>query len=322
MIMFFSLFLASYARDYWQFFLLQGVCFGIGCAIAYFPALTVISHYFKNRLGIAVGAAVSGSGIGGLILAPLTRYLITNYGVSISLRIHAIIGGSLVIICSYFLKPRLPTLSRDSINYSKIIKDARFIRLFMTAVFASFGYFIPFFFIPVYAKYYGMSTSQGALIVGLTNGASAIGRIFLGIFADRFGHVNLLWTCLTMAPISVLTIWPFAQHFPSLALFGIAYGFFIGGFISLFPTAIQKLFGQNNIATITGMVYSGFFIGNLFGAPIAAIVLDLLTTEKDGKTTIYFLPTIVVPGGMILISSMLILNIKLIVGSGTFFRKV
>ena len=56
-----SLLLASFAQSYWQLFLTQGVLFGIACPLAYFPALTIISHYFDKRKGLATGLAVSGS---------------------------------------------------------------------------------------------------------------------------------------------------------------------------------------------------------------------------------------------------------------------
>ena len=72
-----SLLLASFAQTYWQLVLTQGVLFGISCPIAYFPALTIISHYFDKRKGLATGIAVSGSGLGGLAMSPVIRSLLS-----------------------------------------------------------------------------------------------------------------------------------------------------------------------------------------------------------------------------------------------------
>lgn len=238
---FVSLLCASYSNHYWQFFLFQGVLFGAGCAFAYFPALTIMGHYFNKNIGLAVGIAVSGSGIGGLILSPLTRWLIFNFGIPATLRFHAITGGSLILFCAYLLKPRLPKSFRGSIDYTNLIKDSRFQLMFIAAIGGSFGYFVPFFFIPSFARYHGMTRSQGALILGITNGASALGRVSLGLIADHFGHVNTFWMCIFSTSLSIFFIWPFANSFATLSIFGLTFGFFIGGFISLFPTGISQL---------------------------------------------------------------------------------
>jgi MFS family permease len=113
-----SLLLASFATTYWQLLLTQGVMFGIACPIAYFPALTIISHYFDKRKGFATGIAVSGSGIGGLAISPI------------------------VLFPSVFLKPRLKPSTRGKMNYVKILTDHSFIRLFLITAVSSLGYFI------------------------------------------------------------------------------------------------------------------------------------------------------------------------------------
>ncbi|KAJ2996272.1 hypothetical protein HDV02_006669 [Globomyces sp. JEL0801] len=297
-----ALILASYSTHYWQIFLTHGLMFGIGSAIAYFPALTIISHYFNKKKGLATGIAVSGSGIGGLFLAPLLRYLIATMGLKPTLRYTGIASGITVISMAFLLIPRLPSSRGQSMNYSIVAKDPRFIRLFMTAVFGSL---------------------DGALIVGLLNGASAFGRIALGFNADLLGHVNSLCFCISLSTLATLLMWPFATSFALLTTFGIVYGFFVGGFVSLFPTAILQLFGTNNIGTIIGMVYSGFFVGNLLGPPSAGLILDALTTvDQLGVKQTNVTPSILLGGFFATIASCLIISLKMKLGKGAFFVKI
>ncbi|KAJ2997793.1 hypothetical protein HDV02_005162 [Globomyces sp. JEL0801] len=317
-----SLLLASFSNQYWQIILTQGVLFGMGCAIAYFPALTIIAHYFSARKGMATGFAVAGSGVGGLALAPILRYALANIGQAATLRWMALISGVIVIACSFVFKPRLPPAARDDMNYSEIIHDSKFIRMYIMSIVGSVGYFIPFFFIPAFALQNGMSQSDGALIVGLLNGASGIGRIFMGFCADRFGHINMLLICVTVGSLSILLIWPFATTFPLLTTFALTYGFFMGGYISLLPTAIVQLFGTKNIASIIGLIYSGSFFGNLFGTPAAGAMLDALTTTVDGIRKTNFTPSIMLSGFCILFSGILMLTLKLTVGKGKLFARV
>ncbi|KAG0247152.1 hypothetical protein BGZ95_008947, partial [Linnemannia exigua] len=60
-----------------------------------------------------------------------------------------------------------------------IMKDIRFSLLFVAGVFVMSGYFTPFVFISSYATQYGVDKSTAALMVGLMNGASAVGRIVM-----------------------------------------------------------------------------------------------------------------------------------------------
>ena len=46
----------------------------------YLPAWTVIAKWFKRRLSLAMAVLAVGAGIGGLICAPASAYLIAHYG--------------------------------------------------------------------------------------------------------------------------------------------------------------------------------------------------------------------------------------------------
>jgi hypothetical protein len=54
-------------KVYWQFFLCQGVLFGLGIATVFFPSLGCLNHYFLKRRSMAIGIMVGGSSLGGLV---------------------------------------------------------------------------------------------------------------------------------------------------------------------------------------------------------------------------------------------------------------
>jgi len=148
--------------------------------------------------------------------------------------------------------------------------------------------------------------------VGLINGASGLGRIVLGFSSDLFGQLNTLWFCLSLA---ASLIWPLSTTFGPLVFFGLLYGFFVGGFISLLPTCIVHLFGKKDIGTITGMVYTRFFFGNLCGPPLSGLMLDSSTTN-DPTTGAQILPFSMV------IDSFILLSTKIHISQGVFFTKI
>ena len=54
----------SLCTTYWQLFLAQGVCIGIGSGIVLIPSISVITARFDKHRAIAIGIASSGSSVG------------------------------------------------------------------------------------------------------------------------------------------------------------------------------------------------------------------------------------------------------------------
>ncbi|KAI8320264.1 MFS general substrate transporter [Martensiomyces pterosporus] len=81
-----GLFTASYARQVWQLCLTQGAIFGLGVMLVWIPAASAPSSWFGKNRGLATGVTHMGLGIGGLVFAPLTRFLLERVGTSGSLR--------------------------------------------------------------------------------------------------------------------------------------------------------------------------------------------------------------------------------------------
>ncbi|KAJ1758949.1 hypothetical protein LPJ54_006322, partial [Coemansia sp. RSA 1824] len=86
-----GLFAASYAREIWQLCLSQGVLFGLGVCLTWIPAASAPASWFEKNRGLATGITHMGLGIGGLVFAPLTRFLLEKTGTSGSLRWLALV---------------------------------------------------------------------------------------------------------------------------------------------------------------------------------------------------------------------------------------
>jgi MFS family permease len=300
--------LASFATQYWQLLLTQGFMLGMGICFSYFPAITILSQWFDKKKGIATGIAVAGSGLGGLVLGPMTTTLISSLGRSKSLLISGVLGGTMIILSALTFRPRLP-ISYAQKEYFSIFKNKHFRTLYVLSFITTFGYLIPFFYLPVYGVAKGLTANQGALVIGLLNGASGIGRIILGHSADRMGHLNTFTACLGLSSLSIMLIWPFAVNFTSILAFGIVFGLFVGGYISILPTVIVQLFGLENIGGIFGMLYSSPLIGTVFGPSIAGAMIDSLTTVNNGQESTNFVPVIYYSGICMFIGFTLLVKI-------------
>ncbi len=67
-------------------YLTQGLLFGVGTSLAFYPVVVAPSQWFDQYRGLATGLAVSGSGLGGMAMAPITRWLIDATCVAWTLR--------------------------------------------------------------------------------------------------------------------------------------------------------------------------------------------------------------------------------------------
>lgn len=54
----------SLCTQYWQIMLSQGICFGIGAAGLFLPAMVATGQWFTTRRGLAMGIVASGSSLG------------------------------------------------------------------------------------------------------------------------------------------------------------------------------------------------------------------------------------------------------------------
>ncbi len=75
-----SFILFSQATQLYHFYLIAIVVgiFGAGCSTL--PASLLLTNWFNDKRGLAMGIAFTGSGIGGMLCNPLAQWVINNYG--------------------------------------------------------------------------------------------------------------------------------------------------------------------------------------------------------------------------------------------------
>lgn len=195
--------------------LLQGVMYGTGMSSAFPPVIAAPTSWFAKRRGLAVGIAVAGTGLGGFAIGPLTQLMIDTIGWRWALRVLGLFPGVVVTAFSPImrsrLKPRVPGTAwfscfacfgrskrkeekkkdADSkVLHLEFFKDVTFSLLFTGAFIWTLAMMNVWLYISPFAASEGYNASQGALLVGILNGASAFGRVFLGLTADFFGPLS------------------------------------------------------------------------------------------------------------------------------------
>ncbi|KXS11607.1 MFS general substrate transporter [Gonapodya prolifera JEL478] len=280
----------SFATSIYHLLPTQGFLYGVGMCISYPPCVGAVTQWHKKLRGVAVGLAVSGAGIGGFAIGPLVQVLIDSVGWRNSLRVMAAIVGGGGALCGFMIVPRQRATPRKGFFDWRILNDSLFFRFFVAGALMNFGYNVPWAFASTVSpgQLFGrLETALTSLIdprIGVLNGASALGRIMMGLASDAVGPLNALMATMAGATVCVFLIWTFAKSYGVFMLFSVLYGFCAGGFISLTPTAITSMYGVDGIATRMGMYYAGLPWGLLVSPPIAGVSSRADTEAKRKRT--------------------------------------
>ena len=73
-------FMTSLAETYWQIFLAQGICTGVGMGVMYMPAVTVVGTYFARKRTMVLAMSAAGGGTGSVVFPAIVQYLTPQVG--------------------------------------------------------------------------------------------------------------------------------------------------------------------------------------------------------------------------------------------------
>jgi MFS family permease len=299
--------LASLARDLTQVYLAYGLGVGLGIGLSYVPVLGAVQRWFVRRRGFASGLAVSGIGVGTLVMPPLASYLIGAFGwrgAYLALGgIAAIVGVGMATLVESDPRARGSGPDGDPLQVDaasappsgasvrEAIRSRQFIGLYASCLICSFGVFVPFAHLIPYALDHGVPQSAAVLLLGAIGVGSTAGRFFLGGLADRVGRqLSLLAMSVGMAAAMIL--WAVSTQLWPLAAFALIFGVFYGGWVALLPALVMDYFGGRNVSSIIGILYTSVAFGTLIGPSAAGYAYDLFHS--------YTLPIIVSIGANII----------------------
>ncbi|XP_019968240.1 monocarboxylate transporter 12-B [Paralichthys olivaceus] len=99
-----GLLLSSFTSSLELLYVFMGVLTGLGFALCYTPAIAMVGCYFQRRKALAYGVAMSGSGIGTFVLAPVVQLLIELYSWRGALLVLSAFVANLCV-CGALLRP-------------------------------------------------------------------------------------------------------------------------------------------------------------------------------------------------------------------------
>jgi MFS family permease len=265
----------SLCKTYWQVMLVQGVLQGLVMGLLQFPAFAAVSQYFTKKRAGALGLAVSGSSIGGVVFPIILSKMLnsSSLGFGWSIRIIGFLILPLMTFASFAIKARLPP-RRTNFWLLSAYKEPRFIILIVAIFLMFFGMLTPFFYLPLYAVSHGMNPTLAGYLLSIINAASTFGRIIPGILADKYGRINMFGFGGVVTGIITFCL-SSATSNAGFIVFAIFIGFSSGTIISGGSAAFSVLPDDaRNIGTYMGMAFAIGGVGGLVGPPINGAVVS------------------------------------------------
>lgn len=289
-----GLLVASFSTELWHLYVTQGVIVGFGYAFIMLPSLALVNVYFRNRRGLAVGLAASGSGIGQMVIAPWTAQLLAVYGWRNTLQINAAIFFAVSFLASLSLVP----LPGAPATHPDIFVGARknkrgFAILVVGFDCCMFGFLFPFIHLPQYATLHGVSASNSALLLTIMGASSAAGRVIFGFFADKIGRLSAFKVSVLLSALSAFFWLLCGDDFAIMAAFSALYGVFGGSVLGLLTVAVAEVVGvvsltlrlrlpliSSHLCTQIGighsmcLVFTSMSVPYLLSAPVGGWIAD------------------------------------------------
>ncbi|PKS11290.1 hypothetical protein jhhlp_003052 [Lomentospora prolificans] len=270
----FAVMITSICKQYWHFMLVQGVILGTGMGLMVFPAMTAVSQFFDKKRAAALGLAVSGSSIGGIVMPiALSKMLRSSLGFGWSVRILGFIMLPFLIVAIFTVKARLPP-STSPFFLASAWKDRTYVLLVFAVFFVFIGMFTPLFYLPSYAVSRGMDANLASYMLAILNGASTFGRILPGVLADKFGRINIL-AAAGLANGIVIFCFNEVTTTAEIVVYAVFFGFTSGMIISGGSAAVTICpKDPREMGTWLGMALAVASIAGLIGPPINGALVD------------------------------------------------
>ncbi|KAL4759398.1 major facilitator superfamily domain-containing protein [Aspergillus foveolatus] len=270
----FGTMMLSLCKEYWQVLLAQGFCVGIGAGCLFVPCVSILPTYFSSKLGAALGLAVSGSSLGGIIYPIVLNRLLGPLGFGWAVRVIGFIALGTLLLPIVIMKQRVkPPKARALIDWTAFT-DIPFMTLVIAGLIAFMGLFTLLFYISYVASARHLTSNDMAFyLVPILNAASCFGRTIPTAMADKLGPFNLIGPFCMVVGVLILCMMAVVNE-AGIIVIAVFSGFFSGALIGLPPLCFVALTkDKSKIGTRLGMGFGMMAFGVLAGGPGAGDIL-------------------------------------------------
>lgn len=281
-----GLWLSSQISSLWQFYLFFGLVSALGLSfMGMVPHVVLVSEWFSSNRASAIGWVYAGTGVGILLLAPLTEWLISNWGWESALQSLAILVVVILapLVLSFYRRgpytgrPSETSGSRNQWTARLALKSLQFWLLFLARIFAAGGTTVIVTHQVAHVVDIGYSRLYAATVFGLVGITSTFGRVIFGYIADFFSKqaAYTLNIATTLVGVGALM----AARDPSqpwlLYLYLLFFGIGFGSRAVIFSALAADIFSGKGFGAIFGYSVISVGLGGALGSWLGGVFFDV-----------------------------------------------
>jgi MFS family permease len=274
--------LASQAPTLTWFQIYFGVMVGFASGSLFAPLTATTTRWFTQNRSLAVALVSAGLGLGSTTVAPLARWIITNYDWRTAMLVLGDLAWLFIIPTALLVREPPATAETAAMATGEAGPELTAAQAFRTPQFAAiaFTFFAccathsgPIFHMVTHAIDRGVPTMAAATLLSVAGLASLSGKIGCGIFADRIGAKRVLvgGLALQAVAVSLYLVTREVAHFYAVA---VMFGFAYGGIMPLYAILVREYFGARIMGTVFGAVGFASTLGMALGPPVGGWLYD------------------------------------------------
>ncbi len=261
------------------------VLIGIGIGVAGYVSITVvITNWFHERRGLAMGIALSGEFLGIMVMAPVLTRAISKFdwraGYLIIAALMLVVLLPLALAIVRTRPSATQALARGHGSSDDLpgmeVKEALRSRSFWMIAIAQIGWGCAitglFMHLPAYMAGLGYSAGAAPLAMSVYAGLGIVGQPLAGYITDRLGaRTSLIVTFSLLASGAVALAW--AQHVVFLSMY-IATGLIANTPVLMTSMLVADCLGLKRFGSLQGLLGSAAQFGAAFGPELSGLMFD------------------------------------------------
>jgi MFS family permease len=283
-----GLFLSSQVSTLWQLYISFGIILAIGFTFTgMVPHVFLISEWFSSNRASAIGFVYAGTGLGIMLLAPVSEWLISSYGWARAFETYAVIVviGLLPVVWLFYdqgpysehLRHRAEKkTSQNQWTARLALRSLQFWLLFVARIAAAAGTTVIVTHQVAHVVDVGFSKLLSASIFGLAGVTSSFGRVIFGFIADRLSKqaAYTLNIAMTVVGVGALMVLSDPSQAWLLYVYVIFFGIGFGSRAVIFSALTADIFSGKGFGSILGYSTVAVGVGGALGSWLGGAFYD------------------------------------------------
>jgi MFS family permease len=276
--------LASLVNSFWAMLGIYALAgFGIAAGTV-LPASLVLANWFTEKRGRAMGIAISGTTVGGMVMTLVAGGAAQHWGwraAYLALAAPMLLVAIPILLIGVRSRPPgtvVMTVAQGAETLEGFeIAEAVHTRSFWLITVAQFCFAFAaggaMLHVVQYLDDLGYAPNRATLAASLIFGFAAIGKIAMGLLADRISGRFALGLNFSIQAFALVLAFGLA-HVPVVIIFVVVFGLTLGAPLMLIPLVIAESLGLKRYGSISGLTAIANTSGLALGPTVAGLIFD------------------------------------------------